>query len=140
MAHLTNFIIKYFYKLVEISPLNPEKNEHFKIEDIPTYKLNALKEKWILTSIKNADLSQRVKNSNYYLNNLDKRLLFDLSPNIPYLRMPIKGEIKTSGVSKMKDYRYTYEMAKHSRNKELKTAKLLAYNTTFLPTHELIKL
>ena len=36
--------------------------------------------------------------------------------------------------------KYTYEMAKHSRNKELKTAKLLAYNTTFLPTHELIKL
>ena len=140
LANLTNFILKYFYKLIEISPLNPEKNEHFKLEDVYIYRLSNMKKKWILTSIEDVDLSRRVKNSNYYLETFDKNLLFNLSSNIPYLRMPVKGEFKIKGSSKMKDYRYTYEIAKQSRGKDLKIAKILAYNSTFLPTHDLVEL
>lgn len=140
MAHLTNFIIKYFYKLIEISPLNPEKNSAFKIKDIHPHRISPLKEKWILTSIVQIDLSKRIQNANYYLKTLDKSLLFDLPQNIPYLRMPVIGEFKIKGASKMKDYQYTYEMAKQSRGKDLEIAKLLAYNCTFLPTHDLVKL
>ena len=148
LSNIQKIISKYFWFFIENSFLNPENVNikkieiELKINDNKILKLSNKKINWILHSIKNVNLKHRKELSNYYLNKISTKYLFNLNRNnnTIYLRFPVKKIIKKSGVSFMKDYRFTYEKAKELRDRELKIAKQLAYETSFLPTHNLITL
>ncbi len=140
LSNMQKIISKYFWFFIEKSPLNPEKNHKLEFYNQELFKLSNKKINWILNSIESLNLNHRIEISNYYLNNISKEFLFDLESNTPYLRLPVKKIINKSGISFMKDYEATYQKAKIFRDKEFEIAKKLAYNCSFLPTHNLINL
>jgi len=138
LSNIQKIILKHFWFLIEYSSLNPEKIKMIKQEYIKVYKLSQIKQKWIMASMQCIKLSRRIEVSDSFLINIKKEYLFNLRQNIPYLRLPIKKIVNLGGVSRMYDYRYTYEHAKEARDKEFSVPKLLSYNCSFLPTHNLV--
>lgn len=142
MTVLQDIVLKYFWFIIEILPLDLEKTERYQPKNREIFKLSGLKVRWIINSLKTLNTAHRRKISDYYFYNINKEYLFDIGKNTPYLRMPVKKviEIKGMGISKMKDYRYTYQKAIQKRGIELPGSKRLAFESSFLPTHDLVTL
>lgn len=140
LSNIQKIISKYFWFFIENSSLNPEKSTHIEVMDDEILKLSKNKIYWILNSLNELNLTHRREISNYYLNNISKKYLFDLKLDTPYLRMPIKKVINQSGISFLKDYEFTYKKAIEKRKNSFKIPEVLLYESSFLPTHNLIDL
>ena len=138
LSNIQKVISKYFWFFIEHSSINPEQDKSLESHHVDLYKLSFMKQKWISTSIRKINLSHRIEVANNFLQNIDKKYLFELKQNTPYLRIPIKKRIQFIGVSYMFDYKYTYEQARALRNKEFIIPQLLVNDCSFLPTHDLI--
>jgi len=132
-------IISRVWFLLEGTRYDPEQSKKLDIDVIKPYRLSKLKRVWILNTLKNSNFSHRTKISNYYLQNIDKKYLFEQKKGIPYLRLPIKKDIKYSGLSKMVDFHETFIEALEKRGKELVGARQVL-NSTCLPAHDLVTL
>ncbi len=140
MVLLNHIILKHFWFLVEILRLN-RKGKH-RSEKRGISRIADLKIRWILNSIRTLDTAHRRSITDYYLQNIRRKYLFDLKQNRPYLRMPVKKviDIKGMGISRMEGYRYAYQNAVRKRGKELMGCRRLAFESSFLPTHDLVTL
>ncbi len=137
MANIQKCITKYFYLIIEKSPLNPESEDEPVYKENYIYKPSKTKIKWILNSLESLDLQKRSQNTKSYRERVAKNLQFETGGE-NMLRFPVKKRVKYSGVSYMSDYKFTYETALKKRDKEMDVPRLLAYNCTFLPTHDLV--
>jgi len=143
-----DFLISYFLSVIqkiisrmwfifEGTSFDPEVSEKLHIDKIEPQLLCELKIKWILNTINDTDFYHRINISNYYLKNINKKYLFDIEKNTPYLRVPIKKNLSYSGVSKIKDFYETFLKANAKREKEQLGAKILI-DGSYLPTHNLV--
>ncbi len=139
LLSLAQKAISRVWGIIEKTPFDPEKSTHLTVDAIQPEKLGKRKARWILNTVYNADFAHRVMLSNYYLNSIKREYLFDLKGDTPYLRIPIKKEFRSSGVSKMRDYHETYERACQKRGRVLEGAKKLVQGC-FLPTHDLVSM
>lgn len=132
-------LISRTWFLIENSALDPEKNTKVVWGNVVPARLGTAKSRWICNTMDKLDVSKRIKLVNFYLKNLRRDVLFDLQPDIPYLRLPIKKRISYAGVSQMRDYHETYSRAVEVRGRELPGARRLV-EASFLPTHDLVSM
>ncbi|MCV6607980.1 MAG: hypothetical protein OIF32_07205 [Campylobacterales bacterium] len=137
LSTVQKFITKYFYFFIEKSFLNPEKESEIVFKENYIARLSPTKITWILKSLKTFNNEKRTQNSKEYSQLIADKYLFKIKGDA-LLRYPIKKAIFYSGVTYMYDYRYTYEVAKRKRGKDLKISRILAYESSFLPTHDLV--
>jgi len=138
LSNIQKIISKYLWFFIENSFMNPEKNIEWVKSEIVAKKISKMKKNWILTSLNNINTNQRINVSNRYLSTIKKEYLFNLSSNIPYLRLPIKKKLNFNGISSLPDYKYVYDCAKIKRNRDFEIPMLLVNECSFLPTHDLI--
>lgn len=134
-------ISKYFWRYFNKFLKEDVKDTSIKIvvKDISVLKMSQVKIKWLLNSIKYANINNRINISDYYFKSIDKKYLYELSGSIPYLRFPIKKNVTGSGISSMNYADTLYEAKKLRNDKRFLIPTMLAEQSSMLPTHDLVE-
>lgn len=142
-AWLQVIVSRFFWPLINKTPVNPEKTKHHVLKTPPIKKMSLRKKRWLTNSMKAFDSLRRVEIATYYENNINGAFRYALEGKIPLLRYPIKSEhinnnlYNLCGISRMIGYRTTCEQAQAKRSKTLEGSAALAYHSIFLPMHAL---
>lgn len=131
-------VLRYGWALVERSFLNPERGGGSHPATPAPRRMGDRKLRWLRESLATLETGPRTRLSNLYHGMIRDDVRFALPPEVPYLRYPVKKELRGPGVSRMADYRHTYETARKRRGAPLPGGELLAYGCSFLPTHDLV--
>jgi len=106
-------------------------------QEIKPRKVGNIFRNWVLCSIKTFSREERLKNTKIYNKEINAEFKFNLRNNRPLLRFPVKFRHKD--LCGFIDYRYTYKVATKKRGKTFEIPYKLLYESSFLPTHELMK-
>lgn len=110
------------------------------IKNIKMLKMSNMKIKWLMNSINRTKFDYRVSISDLYIKGINKKFQYELSGSIPYLRFPVKKQIRGDGISTM-NYADTLREAKKLRaNKNFNIPIRLAEHSSMLPTHDLVSI
>lgn len=138
-------ISKYLWSLLERTPLNPERRVGQEQQpSLPLRRAAGLKTRWMTNGLAAFDPGRRLAIGGAYRQGIRLELQYALGNKLPLLRYPIKiGQLNQKvlsriGLSQLKSYRLTYEIARQRRGRTLEGACRLAYQSCFLPQHELL--
>lgn len=101
---------------------------------IELFRLCDTRARWISHSLSTWDGAGRSRTSDTYRNLIPPTLQFDLPPGRPYLRFPVRAQLKAPGVSSGRMYEKVVQRAEASAGRTLPGARAIM-EASFLPTH-----
>ncbi len=137
-------ISKYLWSWLERTPLNPERGPEQAEPPCPVRRSTGLKTRWMANGLTTFDPARRLAIGRTYREGIRPELQYALGERLPLLRYPVKAGahsaqlLSRSGLSQLRSYRRTYEIAKQRRAVALEGGHRLAYQSWFLPQHELL--